>query len=183
MRKAKNYLTNELYAGKIMAPAAVNPVLLKAEMGNAKLGQPVYYIFNTSTTYLIMSGDDRAEEILMVGDAPLQDINNLPLGMRDMLNIYKEEIMYLQEHPGLKVDKLPSPKNTPALQAVTISPMLTAMWDQDAPYWKYCKFTYNGTSYQCYTGCPATSASMVLYYWKYPLTVDAIPSYTAALEP
>ena len=50
MRKAKNYLTNELYAGKIMAPAAVNPVLLKAEMGNAKLGQPVYYIFNTSTT-------------------------------------------------------------------------------------------------------------------------------------
>jgi hypothetical protein len=182
MRKAKNYLTNELYAGKIMAPAAVNPVLLKAEMGNAKLGQPVYYIFNTSTTYLIMSGDDRAEEILMVGDAPLQDINNLPLGMRDMLNIYKEEIMYLQEHPGLKVDKLPSPKNTPALQAVTISPMLTAMWDQDAPYWKYCKFTYNGTSYQCYTGCPATSASMVLYYWKYPLTVDAIPSYTAALE-
>ena len=29
---AKNYLANEMYAGKMMAPAALNPVLLKAEM-------------------------------------------------------------------------------------------------------------------------------------------------------
>ena len=41
-RKAKSYLTNELYAGKLMAPAALNPVLLKAEMGNSKINEPVY---------------------------------------------------------------------------------------------------------------------------------------------
>ena len=35
-RKAKNYLANEMYAGKIMAPAALNPVLLKAEPRDAK---------------------------------------------------------------------------------------------------------------------------------------------------
>ena len=75
-RKAKSYLTNKLYAGKIMAPAAVNPVLLKAEIGDVKLNKPVYYIYNTSTTFLVVAGDDRAEEILMVGDAPLKDINN-----------------------------------------------------------------------------------------------------------
>ena len=61
VKKAKNYLANELYAGKLMAPAAMNPVLLKAEVGDNKLGQPVYYIFNTSTTFLVMAGDDRAE--------------------------------------------------------------------------------------------------------------------------
>ncbi len=74
MRKARSYLQNELYAGKIMAPAALTPVLLKAEMGNAKLNEPVYYIYNTSTTFLVVAGDDRAEEILMVGDRPLKDI-------------------------------------------------------------------------------------------------------------
>ena len=173
LKKAKNHLANKMYPGMMMAPSALNPVLIKAEMGNSKLNQPVYYIFNTSTTYLVVAGDDRAEEILMEGDAPLKDINNLPPGMIDMLNIYKEEIDYLHEHPGLVVEPLPTPKNTPSLKAVTVGPLLTALWDQDAPYWNQCRFTYNGTTYQCYTGCPATSASMVLYFWKYPLQVAA----------
>ncbi len=183
LKKAQSYLKNELYAGKLMAPAALNPVLLKAEMGDAKLGQPVYYIFNTSTTFLVIAGDDRAEEILMVGDSPLKDINNLPPGMLDMLGIYKQEIMFLQEHPGLKVGPLPSPKNTPMLKAVTVGPLLTALWDQMDPYWNQCKFTYNNKSYQCLTGCPATSASMVMYYWKYPTgQVPAMSSYSSTLE-
>ncbi len=182
LKKVNNYLANKMYPGMMMSPSALNPVLLKAEMGNSKLNQPVYYIFNTSTTYLVVAGDDRAEEILMEGDAPLRDINNLPPGMIDMLSIYKAEIDYLLEHPGLVVKPLPSPKNTPSLKAVTISPMLTALWDQDAPYWNQCRFSFSGYTYQCYTGCPATSASMVMYYWKYPLQVAALPSYTALLD-
>ena len=182
LKKVNNYLANKMYPGMMMSPSALKPVLLKAEMGNSKLNQPVYYIFNTSTTYLVVAGDDRAEEILMEGDAPLQDINNLPPGMIDMLGIYKDEIDYLLEHPGLVVKPLPSPKNTPSLKAVTISPMLTALWDQEAPYWNQCRFSYSGYTYQCYTGCPATSASMVMYYWKYPLQVAALPSYTALLD-
>ncbi len=60
---------------------------------------------------------------------------------------------------------------------------MTALWDQEEPYWNLCKFTRGSTTYQCLTGCPATSASMVMYYWKYPTTqVAAMPSYTAALE-
>ena len=178
--KAKSYLSNELFAGKIMAPAAINPVLLKAEIGNAKLNQPVYYIFNTSETYLVVAGDDRAEEILMVGDRPLKDINNLAPGLQDILNQYKEEITYLQEHPGLVVDPVIRPANRTSLRATTY--LMTALWDQEAPYYNQCKFTYNGSTYQCLTGCPATSASMVLYYWKYPESVAALPSYTATLD-
>ena len=181
-RKAKSYLANELYAGKVMAPAALNPVLLKAEMGNPKLNQPVYYIYNTSTTFLVIAGDDRAEEILMVGDEPLKDINNLAPAMKGVLSQYKEEITFLQEHPNIQVQK-PSQVNTPSLRAVTYGPLLTAKWDQMAPYWSQCVFTYNNRSYQCLTGCPATSASMVLYYWKYPTTqVPAVASYTATLD-
>ena len=85
-------------------------------------------------------------------------------------------------HPGLQVERISDPNAVPSLSAVTYGPLLTAMWDQDAPYWNQCKFTYNNTTYQCYTGCPATSASMVLYYWKYPQSVAAIPSYTATLD-
>ena len=67
-KKAQSFLTNELYAGKMMSPAAVTPVLLKAEMGISKLNQPVYYIYNTATTFIVVAGDDRAVDILMVGE-------------------------------------------------------------------------------------------------------------------
>ena len=179
-RKAQNYL-KQMYAGKMMSSSALNPVLLKAEVGDAKTGMPVYYIYNTSTTFLVVAGDDRAEEILMEGDAPLKDINNLSPSMQAVLDQYKQEIMFLHENPDLKVNR-PSDA-TPSLRAVTYGPLLTAKWDQMAPYWNQCVFTYNNKSYQCLTGCPATSASMVLYYWKYPTTqVPAVASYTASLE-
>ena len=160
-RKAQTFLKQH-YAGKMMAPAALNPVLLKAEMGKSKINQPVYYIYNTSTTFVVVAGDDRAEEILMVGDRPLKDINNLPPGLQDILGQYKDQITYLQDHPGLQVEPSRKAESTPSLRASSY--MLTAEWDQEAPYYNQCKFG----NYQCLTGCPATSASMVFYYWKYP---------------
>ena len=176
MRTAQNYLVNEFSAGKMMT-AAVNPTLVKAEMGNTKLGQPVYYIFNTESTFLIVSGDDRAEEILMVGDAPL-DLDKMPDGLVYLLDCYKEQIEFLQTHPGLIVEK-PVRQST-SLKAATYGPLLTCNWDQQAPYYNQCKFTAtNGTTYQCVTGCPATSASMVMYYWKYPTDpTPTVPGYT-----
>ncbi len=176
-RKAQSFLTNELYAGKIMSPAATNPVLLKAEMGSSKLNQPVYYIYNTATTFIVVAGDDRAEEILMVGDRPLNNVNNLPDGMRDMLGQYKDQIMFLQDHPGLRPTSIQDP--TPRLNATTYGPLLTCNWDQQAPYWNECTFS----NYQCLTGCPATSASMVFYFWKYPTAATpTVPGYKSTIS-
>ena len=174
---AQSFLTNELYAGQIMAPAATHPVLLKAEMGSVKLNTPVYYIYNTSTTFIVVAGDDRADQILMVGDRPLKDINNLPLGMRDMLGQYKDQIMFLQEHPGLQPTSVETPN--PSFNATTYGPLLTCNWDQEAPYYNQCKFG----SYQCLTGCPATSASMVFYFWKYPTAATpVVPGYKSTIS-
>ena len=182
-RKAKSYLANQVYAGKVMAPAALNPVLIKAEPSSVKAAEPVYYIFNTATTFVVVSGDDRAEEVLMVGDAPL-NLNRIPDAMKYMLNGYKEEIEFLQKNPSLKVDPIVSPQNTPSMRAAGVyGPLLTCNWDQMTPYNNQCKFTYNGRSYTCMTGCPATSAAMVLYFWKFPKNaVPALPSYQETLE-
>ncbi len=183
MHAAKSYLTNELYAGKMMTPLALNPVLIKAELGNTKLNQPVYYIFNTSTTFLVVAGDDRARQILMVGDQPM-DLNNMPDGLTFLLDYYKEQIEYLQEHPGIVVDPgMPTKSDNPTFNATTYGPLLTARWGQTAPYYNECQFTFSGTTYQCVTGCPATSASMVMYYWKYPTEpTPTVPSYTFYLN-
>ena len=179
MKKAQSFLVNELYAGQIMSPAATQPMLLKAEMGDVKLHGPVYYIFNTATTFIVVAGDDRAEEILMVGDRPLSDVDNLPPGLQDMLGQYKDQIMFLQKNPKLRSNTLLANPANHQLRAGTYGPLLTCNWDQEAPYYNQCKFG----SYQCLTGCPATSASMVFYFWKYPTAATpAVPGYKSTIS-
>ena len=176
-RKAQNFLMNGNYPGKMMSQGLVNPQLKKAEMSRVKGAGAVYYIFTTSNSYAVVAGDDRAEEILAYGDYQL-DVNNMPLGLQDMLNQYRDAIEFLQKNPALKVEPAPSPKNTPSLRASSVGPLLTANWDQEAPYWNQCVFS----GYQCLTGCPATSAAMVFYYWKYPADpTPVIPAYDCEL--
>ena len=178
--KAEQYLAQKVYAGKYMAPEATQAKLIKTEMGE-KAQTPVYYIFNTETTFVIVSGDDRAEEVLAYGDRPL-NLDRIPANMQAWLNGYKRQLDWLLMHPDAKVEK-PTTAKAPGLKATTYGPLLTCLWDQTEPYWDLCKFTYSGTNYQCYTGCPATSASMVLYYWKYPTgPVGPLPAYSSTLE-
>ncbi len=180
---AMSYLTN--MSGNVLqsinATGNNGMQLLHVEMGSSNSGQPVFYIYNTSTSFLVVAGDDRAVEILMIGDRPLADINNLPPAMQDMLDQYEEEIDFLHDHPDLVVDNSIMINALP--QDITVGPLLNATWDQKEPYWDQCRFDYDGTLYQCLTGCPATSSAMVLHYWKYPNTqVDAIDSYVSALN-
>lgn len=176
---AQQYLVNKVYAGKFMAPAATEPVLIMTEMGKVNKETPVFYIFNTSTTYLVVAADDRAEQVLAYGDKPL-NLDRIPDGLKDIFACYQEELDWLVSNPDEKVEKIVGPQ----LRAgETYGPLLTAIWDQEAPFWSQCKFTYSGSTYQCLTGCPATSASMVLYYWKYPTDpVGPLASYTANLS-
>ena len=181
MNKARQYLASKVYAGKIMSPGATDLKLIKTEMGE-KAQTPVYYIFNTATTFVIVSGDDRAEEILAIGDKPL-NLDDMPKNMQAWLEGYKQQLDWLLTHPNVEVDK-PTAIKSPMLKGNhPIGPLLTAIWYQAAPFNDQCHFTYNGTTYECYTGCAATSASMILYHWKYPThQVGPIPSYTTTLD-
>ena len=174
--KAQSFVNQKLYGGKLRAPISGQMRLAHAEMNSKMLDRAVYYIFNTSNGYVIVSGDDRAEEILGYGDAPL-DFNTIPCNMKAWLDHYKEQIEYLQAHEGLRVET-PS-MVAPSLRGATVAPLLTALWDQEAPYWNQC--VING--YQCLTGCPATSAAMVFHYWKYPdFETPEVPGYRCELS-
>ena len=152
--------------------------LLYSEISKVNAQQPVYYIFTTSDSYIVVSGDDRAVDILAYGDYCL-DMKNIPSGLKDMLNQYKNEIEFLMENPALNVKPVVSPSNTPSLKSISVGPLLTCNWDQEAPYNNQCKI--NG--HQCLTGCCATSAAMVLYYWKYPTEpTPVIPGYNCKLS-
>lgn len=175
---ATNFLGSSRQSGMLKAPMGTSLELKKAEPSRVLGAGPVFYIYTTKYSYVVVAGDDRAEQILAYGDYAL-DVNNMPPGMKDMLNQYKDEIEYLQKNPTLKVDPIVSPKNSPSLRSASVGPLLTCNWDQDAPFWNECYFG----GYQCYTGCPATSAAMVFYYWKYPTDpVPALPGYASTID-
>lgn len=144
-----------------MAPARVDVKLIHSEFGSSGTTQPLFYIFNTADGYYIISGDDRARDVLARGDAPL-DINNMPANMRFWLDSYREQMDYLMTHPEITVSKA---RRAPARAFESIEPLLTSAWSQGAPYYDECP-EVDGS--RCVTGCAATALAMVFHYWKYP---------------
>ena len=71
---AQNFVNHKLYSGRLNAPLSGQMTLAHAEMNSKMLDRAVYYIFNTTNGYVIVSGDDRAEQILGYGDTPLDKI-------------------------------------------------------------------------------------------------------------
>ncbi len=159
-------------SGKLMAPSAIDLNLVKLEMNSDQPGTAVYYIFNTADHFIIVSGDDRARTVLAYGDRPMKDVNSMPANMKYWLGVYKQELEYLQAHPEIAADQS---LNAVPTRGVSVEPLLTAMWDQQEPYYNHCP-VYNGQL--CVTGCPATSLAMVFYYWKFPVgPVPAVNGY------
>ena len=172
---AQRFLNTLSSRGQMMSPAQADLELAHIERNAGNLAVPVYYIFNYDQGFVIVSGDDRAQEILAHGDRRL-DMSRMPENMKYWLSTYKRQLEFLQARPGLVVDKTQPGISFKALPSVT--PLLTAEWDQAEPYYNHCP-VYNGS--YCLTGCPATSLSMVFYYWKYPQgPTSEVPAYTSA---
>ena len=105
MATAQQFATTLIGQGNHRAPAADNSIyLVHAEKNQQDASKALYYIFNSYDSYIIVSGDDRAYEVLAYGDNPI-DMNNIPDGMRYWLSCYSQEIEYLQAHPDLAIEK------------------------------------------------------------------------------
>ena len=166
---AQHFMNSKINAGRINARPAADLKLALTELNSKDVTKNVYYIFNSKDGFVIVSGEDRGEQILAYGDRAL-DVNNIPVNMRGFLEGYKEDIEYLQAHPGFSA-KL----TAPSLNAVDVPELLTERWDQDVPYYNQCP-NFSG---RCLTGCPATSLAMIFHFWKYPTDETGIvPGYS-----
>lgn len=154
-RKAQAFVQGR--SSQFMASSSDRFVLHRAVMGDVKVQQPAFYVFNSENSFVIVSGEDRGEQILAYGDGPI-DLDKIPANMQAWLDAYKAQIEYLQSHPGLAVEA-ESQLKAPS-RIASVAPMLTAQWDQTTPFNNQCYI--NGV--KCMTGCPATSLAQVFYY-------------------
>ena len=163
---ARTFLSNQASTGKLMTPKASMDLRLVAT-GRQFTDEPAYYVFNAADAFVIVAGDDRAHQILAYGDGPF-NMDDIPENMKYWLSCYERQMAFLMENPDLQI---------PPFQAAgeTVQPLISANWSQLEPYWNECPAFGTDT---CYTGCPATSLSMVFHYWKYPKQqTPAVPSY------
>ena len=184
--KAQQFVDSRAGNGmlRMMVPSSGEMQLVYTAMSDVVINRPVYYIYNTSNSFIVVSGNDLVRDILIYGDAPL-DCSDIPCGLQFILDMYKSGI----DHLITGNDQLMSPPRNVSPEAETnVEPLLTALWDQGEPYNNYCP-TYNGEA--CCTGCACTSLSMVFYHWKFANLTTRLSAYTTnslgialdALEP
>lgn len=139
--------------------------------------QSPLYVFNVGDNdgYVVVSGDDRTEEILGYGTKGHLDNWLMPDNMRAFLQEYADAIRLLDKRgitaPAHRASRRISDK-------AAIAPLLKSTWNQGQPYNAACP-VIDGTL--SVTGCVATAMAQVMYYHKWPsaATTVEIPSYTS----
>lgn len=132
--------------------------------------------------YIIVSGDDRTEEILGYSITGTFDANNIPDNMRAFLQEYADGIQALDDDQVTsatpnKVKHGYQSMRAPSRAARTsVSPLMATLWDQGSPYDQYCP-EYQGN--KAATGCVATALAQVMGYHRWPnATTTKIPAFT-----
>ena len=169
--RAADFLRNQATNSRLMTSTPA--IKWTHEVKNSSnVALAAYYIVNTDKGYVIVSGDDRARDILAYGEGSLESINDLPEATRYFLDIYQKQIEYLQAHPGLMPQKFTTNRG------ISVEPLLQTAWNQGKPYNMKTPRTGYGSDPYCRVGCAAVALAQVMNFWKYPVSSPALPGYT-----
>jgi len=141
-----------------------------------------YYVFNQegNNGFVIVSADDRtAEDVLGYTENGSFDMNTANPNLKWWLERYTKQITALQSKP----ENAEQPRVRKAVQVTAISNILNnnagqeIKWSQGTPYNNLCPVdSFDNT--RCVTGCVATAASQVMYYYRWPQQGTGYSSYT-----
>lgn len=110
--------------------------------------------------FAIVSADDLVPEILGVSQTVYTGEENENFAW--WLHAMRDVVQYATANNIHRAPIAPDTSRFPS----EVEPMITTLWDQDAPYSNYCP-TYSGNT-KCLTGCVATAMAQVLNYHKIP---------------
>ncbi|MBR6715092.1 MAG: C10 family peptidase [Prevotella sp.] len=139
-----------------------------------------FYVFNSSDGkgYVIVSGDDRTEQVLGYSPTGHIDPEAMPDNMKYYLGELAKELASMDSDVTVITRK--SKRRVPVKKA--IAPLITTHWDQDSPFNNMAPYVINskGDTVRCVTGCVATAMAQLMNYYKYPpATIADLPGYTS----
>jgi len=182
---AKNFFTERIICHQVnwnVNNLAISDVTtLKAE------NQPAIYVFsNNGQGFVLIAADDALTPVLgyaFTGNftAPGENPN-----FDGFLYEYLEQVKYVRDNAMEATNENRNAWNTymsgdfdysVLADTTTVGPLITTMWNQDNPYNEFCPADPAGPGGHVYAGCVATAMSMIMNYYKYPLTGNGQHSY------
>lgn len=127
-----------------------------------------YYIFSRGEGqgFVIVSGDDALPSVLGYTEKGDYDEDNMPPFLSWYLDYYGSMVEAAQAASASAAD-------APVLTVTgrtDIQPLLSTHWHQNSPYYDLCPTLKAGG--RSLTGCVATAASQVVYYWRKDLPAE-----------
>ncbi len=147
----------------------------------------LYYIFSLNPVgFIIVAADDRSVPILgysFENDFILNIDRNT--NASHLLNTFKEQIIEAvlnninqNEDVIVKWEKYLSANINP-LNTRTVTPLLTARFDQGVTWNEECPEDGAGPGGHALVGCVAVSMAQVMYYWEYPTVGTGSEGYNS----
>jgi hypothetical protein len=158
-----------------VAPANSLSMLEYVELSNSVQQSPFYYVFNVANNqgYIIISGDQRARDVLAYSTNKSLLSNKIPDNLRYWLSVYENEIRLVRQ-ADVNIGR-----TTPGYSTYqTVAPLLGSIkWNQGDPYNLQCP-EIDSNNARAVTGCVATGMAQVMRYYQWPVQGSGQNSYS-----
>ncbi|MBP3726249.1 MAG: C10 family peptidase [Bacteroidaceae bacterium] len=146
------------------APAATAKVTHRTMSTATSSSDALFYAFNAGANkgFILVSGDDRTDEILGYSTTGTFDANNMPENMKAMVDEWQRELQWMDLN-NITAEQMKAAR--PKLPTTVVAPLMTTQWNQSAPYNNYCPVV---GGYRAPTGCVATAMAQIMNYHKHP---------------
>ena len=185
---AQKFFNTSINSGLKKAPtvsASVQLVFSKARKN--ELSSNYYYIFNQANNqgFVIISGDDKTNEILGYSDENNFDPQNIPDNLKYWLSVYEMEMddtnVIAEQKTKDDISAESRVKNSSSNLLAAVSPLLGDIkWNQGSPYNNLCPIIDSTTNKRAVTGCVATGMAQVMKYHQWPVTGTGSNTYTSS---
>ena len=137
-----------------------------------------FYIFNVENDegFVIVSGDERAKEILGYSDKGHLNYAEMPCNLKSWLNYYEEAIKAIPA--GMQTTSAATRATKAAVSPILKKNGQEITWYQGDPFNDYCPASPEDPNAKSVTGCVATAMAQVMYYYEWPNTLPALDSYS-----
>ncbi|MBR5061329.1 MAG: C10 family peptidase, partial [Prevotella sp.] len=159
LSQAKEFLSSKGISMKTNDAAFRAPRKVNAQSDE---NSAYYYVFNAGNDkgFVIVSGDDRTEQILGYSDTGSFDEEDVPEPLQEMLKGYEREIEALGD---LNFVPTATPKKVIEKTKKAIAPMTKSKWGHGYPYDQ--KTPLSGGVHTS-VGCVPTAVGQFLYYYR-----------------
>ena len=147
-----------------------------------------YYVFNIGDNngFIIVSGDDRAKDILGYSHNGKFNSDSLPTNFSTWLNFYQKEIKALINQPeelsytsSVSLSTTDNATTNKTTYATSVASLLGGIkWDQGTPYNELCPTISTKSTERTVTGCVATAMAQVMRYHQWPIAGKGSNTYT-----